>query len=335
MTAELPNWRRELLSADALMSTAASKEKAARGRQLERILAAMFEEAGLAPRLTYRPKGEEVDGSIWFHGRAILIEAKWTGDPHPASSLYQFKGKVDGKLVGTLGLFISIGGFSTDSVDALVAGKELNLILADGDDIRAIVESRFSIVDALELKLRAAGDTGTPFLQLTTPLTPKTAAAGQRLVVVEGRSDVRYLKSVRRVHHPSHKVTFVPASGPRNMVPVTRSMLEVVESVAALSVVVDGDVEGPQADRLKDELDELASEYEVDPAAVEVIILRPDVEVALGLADAKTAWQDRKRLQNIADDQLDALIAKHDLIVQAGSDSMLAKLLRAIGIDVE
>lgn len=35
----------------------------------------------------------------------MLLEAKWTKNPMPASSLYQFKGKIDGKLAGTLGLF--------------------------------------------------------------------------------------------------------------------------------------------------------------------------------------------------------------------------------------
>ena len=93
MTMDLTDWRQEFRGADDLPPTATPQEKAARGRLLERILATMFDDAGLAPRLTYRPKGEEVDGSIWFHGRTILIEAKWTADSHPASSLYQLKGR--------------------------------------------------------------------------------------------------------------------------------------------------------------------------------------------------------------------------------------------------
>lgn len=326
------DWRQEFRNADALPSTASRADKAARGRHLERILAAMFEEAGLAPRLSYRPKGEEIDGSIWFDRRTILIEAKWTGDAHPASSLYQFKGKVDGKLVGTVGLFISIGGFSTDSVDAVVAGKELNLILADGDDMRAIVEDKFTIVEALDAKLRAAGDAGTPFLPLSALLTSETAAAGQRLVVVEGSSDVRYFESARRVYGASKPVTFVPASGPRNMVPVTRLTLEIAESVATLTAVVDGDV-APQTDRLRAELDALATEFGLNTSAVEVIVLEPEVEVVLGLTDSKTARRDRESLRTITDDALDALIARADLRGRASVDRPLKALLLAIGLD--
>ncbi len=331
---DLTDWRQEFRGADDLPPTATPQEKAARGRLLERILATMFDDAGLAPRLTYRPKGEEVDGSIWFHGRTILIEAKWTADPHPASSLYQLKGKVDGKLVGTLGLFISIGGFSTDSADALLAGKELNLILADGDDMRKIVANKFTVADALELKLRAAGDAGTPFLPLTDTLTPQSTVAGQHLVIVEGRSDVRYLESVRRVHHASRKVTFVPASGPRNMVPVTRTMLEVAESVLALTVLVDGDVAGPQADRLTEDLKGLVSEFGLGPNDVDVIVVHPDLEGALGLTDSETVLRNPRYLRNIADTKLDTMVEKADLMTRAARDPTLGKLLRAIGLDL-
>ena len=74
-------------------------------------------------------------------------------------------GKVNGKLVGTIGLFASMSGFSRDSVDALVAGKELNLILMDGDDVRAVVCGDIAIEDAIQLKLRAAAEAGTAQLR--------------------------------------------------------------------------------------------------------------------------------------------------------------------------
>jgi hypothetical protein len=299
---------------------------------LERILSAMFEEAGLAPRLNYRPKGEEIDGSIWFHGRTILVEAKWTGDPHPASSLYQFKGKVDGKLVGTLGLFVSIGGFSTDSVDALVAGKELNLILADGDDMRSIVENEISVVEALERKLRAAGDAGTPFLQLTAPVDAPSTVEGRRIVVVEGRSDVQFFESVRRVYGATAPVVFVPASGPMNMVPVTRLMLEVTGSVAGLAVVVDGDLEGRALEKLRDDMEMAASDFGLEPNNVSVIAVQPDTEVALGLADPEVHWNERRQLRKLSDDALDARVAAADVLGRASENPSLAMVLEMIGV---
>lgn len=298
---------------------------------LERILSAMFEEAGLAPRLSYRPKGEEIDGSIWFHGRTILIEAKWTGDPHPASSLYQFKGKVDGKLVGTLGLFVSIGGFSADSVDALVAGKELNLVLADGDDMRSIVENEISVIEALERKFRAAGDAGTPFLQLTAVVDVPAAVEGNRIVIVEGRSDVRLFESVRRVHGATGPVIFVPASGPMNMIPVTRIMLEVTSSVADLAVVVDN-LDGQSFERLREEIEIVASDFGLKPSNVNVIMVQPDIEVALGLASPEIPWNKRHQLRRLSDIALDERVAAADVTGRTIENPSLTLLLDLIGV---
>lgn len=332
MTEPVFDWRRAFKEADALPANALPKAKADRGRKFERILHAMFAEAKLTPRTSFRPKGEEVDGSIWFQGRTILVEAKWTSDPHPASSLYQFKGKVDGKIVGTLGIFISIGGFSADSVDALLAGKELNLILADGDDMRAIVDEKFTIVEAIERKLRAAGEAGTPFLPLTAPDSAPSADERQHLIVVEGRSDVRYFESVRRVLGSTTAVTFVPASGPMNMVPVTKLMLEVSDLFSKVTVIADGDLDS-QIERLRHELDDLATEHELERGAIEVIVAQPEVEVVLGLAAPDTPWRERRRLRNnLPDDAIDSLIANSDLRNRAATDPEVAKLLRAIGV---
>ncbi len=57
------------------------------------------------PHTSMRPKGEVIDGSFVLDDRYFLLEAKWHKDPIPASDLYAFKGKVDGKLIGTIGVF--------------------------------------------------------------------------------------------------------------------------------------------------------------------------------------------------------------------------------------
>lgn len=83
----------------------------------------------LDPRTSYKLAGEQVDGSFFLDGTVFLLEAKWHAKEIAASSLYEFKGKVDGKLLGTLGVFISMSGYSEDAVNALTLGKTLNLVL--------------------------------------------------------------------------------------------------------------------------------------------------------------------------------------------------------------
>jgi len=48
----------------------------------------------------------------------------------PASSIYSFKGKVDGKFHTSSGIFISISGYSEDAPEALLRFlKEKNLTI--------------------------------------------------------------------------------------------------------------------------------------------------------------------------------------------------------------
>ena len=81
-------------------------------------------------------------------------------NPLPASTLYQFKGKVDGKLTGTLGVFISISGYAKDAVDALTLGKDLNVILVDRNDMDAAILRGNGFKKVLKLKLRKAAEEG-------------------------------------------------------------------------------------------------------------------------------------------------------------------------------
>jgi hypothetical protein len=74
--AESNDWRAEFDAVVNLDATASATDKAARGRQLEKIFYAMFDEAGLRPRSSYRPTGEEVDGSFRISGRTMLLEVK-------------------------------------------------------------------------------------------------------------------------------------------------------------------------------------------------------------------------------------------------------------------
>jgi hypothetical protein len=134
--------------------------KQARGRGLERLLHEALRRAGLDPRPPYRPSGEEIDGSFKFEGRYFLYEAKWLGDEPAASMIYSFKGKVGGKLIGTIGLFISVAGFSTDAIDALASGKDKDVLLVTGEDLEAALGSAENLRRMLDLKVRAAAEDG-------------------------------------------------------------------------------------------------------------------------------------------------------------------------------
>lgn len=75
-----------------------------RGYAFEKILKGCLKSEEMEPRSGFKTDGEQIDGSFFLDGSVFLLEAKWHKDELPASSIYQFKGKVDGKLAGTIGV---------------------------------------------------------------------------------------------------------------------------------------------------------------------------------------------------------------------------------------
>ncbi|MDA8136036.1 MAG: hypothetical protein M0T82_15555 [Desulfobacteraceae bacterium] len=148
----------ERLSDPLKHKTPASKRQ--RGYHFEGFLYSLFESEGLKPSTNYRPVGEEIDGSFILEGRFFLLEAKWHAEPMPASAIYSFKGKVDGKLSGTLGLFVSMSGYGPETIGALIRGKELNILLFDAIDIESALADGNSFRRILESRLRKAAQYG-------------------------------------------------------------------------------------------------------------------------------------------------------------------------------
>lgn len=320
-----PDWLAEFRALNALGPDAAPAARADRGRRFERILHRMLADSGLAPRLSYRPRGEEVDGSFLLDGRTMLLEAKWTTDPQPASSLYQFMGKVSGKLVGTIGLFISMSGFSTDAVDALVAGKDLNLILMDGGDLRSIVQHHIDVADAIRLKLRAAAESGTPFLALETGSARQgLAPVRPEAVLVEGRIDEHVLTPVIREWGTRARIqSVVPVGGPSNFAPIAEALTSTSNGLR-LIVVADGGTAATK-ERIRNDL----RQKEIDAT---VVFIEPSLEAALGLVESDESAHERRRLLRLDDHSLLAKIEGNLKTVIPDQPRGIRDLFKVLGI---
>ncbi|MOA01667.1 hypothetical protein D3C78_1210880 [compost metagenome] len=130
-----------------------------RGYKLETLLQRLAEYEGINVSDPYKIKGEQIDGSIKFDGENYLVEAKWHDRLIASDALYHFAHKIEGKMYGR-GFFISVNGFSTDSVNALVSGKSIKTILIDGGDLSFVFGGNISFNDMLDIKVRAAQTQG-------------------------------------------------------------------------------------------------------------------------------------------------------------------------------
>lgn len=136
-----------------------------RGYSLEKVLKGLFELFELDPKASFRITGEQIDGAFSFEGTDYLLEAKWQQELVAAKELDGMAGKLSRKLENTLGLFLSINGFSEDAVKAHSSGRRL-VILMDGSDLMAVLEGRIDLVQLLLRKRREAAETGNIYLRI-------------------------------------------------------------------------------------------------------------------------------------------------------------------------
>jgi restriction endonuclease Mrr len=135
-----------------------------RGYAFEAFLKDVFDAYGMAGKAAFRLTGEQIDGSFEYGHQTYLLEAKWQNDKTAAKDLRDFHGKLDGKAVWARGLFISNSGFTEEGLQSFGNGKWI--ICMDGRDLYEIFHNQRSFIEVFRLKLRAAAETGRPFVRV-------------------------------------------------------------------------------------------------------------------------------------------------------------------------
>lgn len=136
-----------------------------KGFQFEKFLNKLFTFFDLDPKSAFKVIGEQIDGAFTFDNTDYLLEAKWQEKQIIAADLYTFGGKIQGKLKNTLGLFISLGPYSSECTET---GSPIlkSMILMDGMDLMQILEGRIRLNDLILIKRRHASQTGDIYYQM-------------------------------------------------------------------------------------------------------------------------------------------------------------------------
>ncbi|MCD0443199.1 hypothetical protein LO763_06100 [Glycomyces sp. A-F 0318] len=148
---------RELLLREYLMLRRSSRPQQ-RGIKLEKLVFRLADLEGLEPRDGYVLAGEQIDGSLMLDGDCLLIEDKWLEGRVERRHGDEFAAKLSRKGRGTLGLFVSVNGFSKGFKE--VYSNSAGFITLDGNDLLLILNGRITLAEALRVKLRHLRETG-------------------------------------------------------------------------------------------------------------------------------------------------------------------------------
>ncbi len=240
-------------------------DKRRRGFEFEKYLFDTFESQGIKIKRPFKKPGEQIDGGIYFDGAWYLLEAKWHGKELPVSEVYSFKGKVDGKLSGTRGFFISWSGYSNECADALSLGKEMNVILCDSRDVELAAISGWENV--LRDKLMFASLYGELYASeaLQKSVKEQERNSYHLEIFVEGKLDADIISSILDAKELNDNVSFVPCSGKMSAIRMASSLPKHIGTKRVLILDSDGNP------NLENELKNL-------PLVDESISIEPEIE---------------------------------------------------------
>jgi hypothetical protein len=144
------------------MLLAASTDEQKRGFDFQPWLRELFVLHDLEPRGSFASPGEQIDGSIRVEAQTLLVEARWTAKQVGPDGVRDFVGKFEDKLDNTLGLMISLAGFTEQAGEKATSGGRLLTIFMDGQDLFPVLEGLVDVRDILSRKLRHAAEKGQP-----------------------------------------------------------------------------------------------------------------------------------------------------------------------------
>lgn len=138
---------------------ASNKNLQERGFALEKFLIELFSLFELNPKGSIKNFGEQIDGAFTFDGTDYLLEAKWKKQVR-REDLASFQYKIESKLKHALGLLITIDGVTKEAISP----EFKSIIIMDGQDLMAILDSRVTLPDLLYKKRRVAVERGSIFV---------------------------------------------------------------------------------------------------------------------------------------------------------------------------
>jgi hypothetical protein len=152
-----------LLSMFDDLSTSNDPQK--RGYLLQNLLNQLFliYEIPVAKSFQRNAGGEQLDGAFSFHGWYYLVECKWTKKRTEPKELDSLLGKVNRGGRQSMGLFLSIEGWSENVVPLLKQNPDKCIILMDGYDLRCVLADAVDLEVLLTKKIENLNENSEPF----------------------------------------------------------------------------------------------------------------------------------------------------------------------------
>lgn len=114
-------------------------------------------------RRPYSSSGRQIDGSVTVEGTTYLIELKFTREQAGAPDVDTFLAKVNDKADNTMGIMISMSGYSSTAVEQ-ASGRKTPIILLDHGHVYLVLNGSWTLEEVVSRVRRHASQTARAFL---------------------------------------------------------------------------------------------------------------------------------------------------------------------------
>jgi restriction endonuclease Mrr len=83
-------------------------------------------------------QGRQVDGALTLEGTTFLLETKFTNDPVGSPDIDIFMSKIESKADNTMGLYVSMAGFTTGAIHA-ASKQRTPMLLLDSSHLFGLI----------------------------------------------------------------------------------------------------------------------------------------------------------------------------------------------------
>ena len=111
----------------------------------------------------YVTKGRQIDGSVTVSGTTYLVELKFTADQVGCSEIDSFYKKVTTKADNTMGIMVSISGYSSVAISE-ASGTRTPLLLFDHGHIYMTLNGAMTLAEVINRVRRHASQTAEAYL---------------------------------------------------------------------------------------------------------------------------------------------------------------------------
>jgi hypothetical protein len=116
-------------------------------------------------RKPYVSNGRQIDGSLTLDGTTYLVELKFTTGQSAATDIDSLRAKVDDKADNTMGIMVSISGYSSTAIKG-ASGRQTKLMLLDAMHLYLFLSGSISFSEIVSRARRHVSQTGEAYLSV-------------------------------------------------------------------------------------------------------------------------------------------------------------------------